>query len=714
MKAKLLSVFAVTALALTALAVIGIDDSDATATAPVTVHPIPDRNPWVSKEPLIYLNGFSSMNFEDDPYDALSQYLSGIITLDQLKTMCGYTDTPVPGVDYYTVNHSGNASLRCEKTAYRINIIEELDDYFTEDPYDNVVSYIQREISRDELRTRSGHTTTPSADDYHVTYSHDSDNVVIQSNWAYQNLSIRSYYNGQWYFTEDPHEAMQMYLNKEITEDQLKTMCGYVESDKVNWNGTYYNANFDWNGRLNIHYSRTIIGESINNMVDAYFTEDPYDAVVRYINEEINLATLKTMCGYVDNVHRESGKSYYYVSISGEPPYTNDDKGRSVRYEKVSYIQVTPKYLYLEPGDYHISVTDSDCTNVYVQCLAGRLDCYIDIKDRAGSDDFTLEGQNAIWVTGYASSGTGTIDDTWREKSITYTIDPAPAEGKTVTDFPKTVKVLSDHEWVRYTTTDSYTGYFTNENSGQLMFIKDSAEEKEFLANVIDKGLMDGSEYWSDHCEPAGEKLVIYVCRNTSSSLDRTAWLNQRTEEGTTWRYITVQAEVTGEKLSAFDVKPYKFYANYDFSIAVKYDMNKIKAVVMIYPNAMGQTVYSVLQSDRLYDFHRTFASEYELYAIPMTTGEATLEPSEIGLYTENVATSDDYGMIFAVIAIVLCILAFGTLFYAGRRPMWSDSTGLPDGSESESESEAPADGISVSEDIEPEPEIPEENTKDE
>ena len=34
--------------------------------------------------------------------------------------------------------------------------------------------------------------------------------------------------------------------------------------------------------------------------------------------------------------------------------------------------------------------------------------------------------------------------------------------------------------------------------------------------------------------------------------------------------------------------------------------------------------------------------------------------------------------MIFAVVAIVLCVMAFGILFLSGRRPKWGELEGLP------------------------------------
>ena len=75
---------------------------------------------------------------------------------------------------------------------------------------------------------------------------------------------------------------------------------------------------------------------------------------------------------------------------------------------------------------------------------------------------------------------------------------------------------------------------------------------------------------------------------------------------------------------------------------------------------------------------HMKTASEYELYCIPVTSSDGVITPTEIGLYTENVGEADNMGTVFAIVAIVLCVIAFGTLFYAGRRPRWNDSAGLP------------------------------------
>ena len=54
-----------------------------------------------------------------------------------------------------------------------------------------------------------------------------------------------------------------------------------------------------------------------------------------------------------------------------------------------------------------------------------------------------------------------------------------------------------------------------------------------------------------------------------------------------------------------------------------------------------------------------------------------TMGPVEIDIYTENVAQADDYGMVFAAVAITLCVIAFGILFISGRRPKWKDNSGL-------------------------------------
>ena len=71
-------------------------------------------------------------------------------------------------------------------------------------------------------------------------------------------------------------------------------------------------------------------------------------------------------------------------------------------------------------------------------------------------------------------------------------------------------------------------------------------------------------------------------------------------------------------------------------------------------------------------------AAEYELYAIPVSTSDSTLQPIDIEIHTENVASPDSNGMMFAVVAIILCVIAFGILFLASRRPKWGEMEGLP------------------------------------
>ena len=64
---RIISLLAVTVMIFASLVVVIPDSSDATATDPVTVHPIPeDRMPWVSISPIPYYNSLH-LYFTEDP-----------------------------------------------------------------------------------------------------------------------------------------------------------------------------------------------------------------------------------------------------------------------------------------------------------------------------------------------------------------------------------------------------------------------------------------------------------------------------------------------------------------------------------------------------------------------------------------------------------------------------------------------------------------------
>lgn len=711
MDRKLVAILSVVVMVAASFAFIISDDSDAEVSTPKTVHPVAGT-PWVSKNALIYIDSLT-MYFEDDPYDEVVKYVNGEITFDQLKTRCGYTESSarIPSIDYYEVNSYSGSGLNIVRDAKRsITILEVPEMFFTSDPQTDVIRYTDKEIGLTDLKAMHGYTeptsVDPDTDYYHITYT--GWNIVCNSyhngdtglQWDYNpDLSRYDIYND--YFAQDPYDEVVRFVNGEITADELRTKCGHMDSGSVVWNNPYYVVYRD-NNKMTIshHTQRTVMAVRPNDSVEAFFTTDPFDNVVKYVNGQMNLTQFRALDGFKERSDLESGKSYYYVSISGGDLSYNDETGRWRTFDDIRRIPISPDYLFLDKGEYHIVITDTDLTHISVDGMVDDRYDYIDITDRKGAGDIKLKAQEAIFFSDSGSSS-HSLDDTWREKSITFTIDPAPSEAQKKTEFDSTVKILSDKEWIRSITADSLTGEYYN-NSGGYMFVSGSAEETAFLENVVNKGLIDASGYGSMSVDVTGQHIVVYKCRNSSSDLPTTLWLSSTEDDGYGGtRYLSNGFECRSEKMSVSDVKPFKFYANYDFSLAVKYDTTRIKAVVMMYPGFMGTTQYAVLESERLYDFHMVYSAEYELYAIPVTSSSATLTPTEIGIYTSNVGSSDDFGMMFAIVAIFLCVLAFGTLFYAGRRPRWNEMTGLPESGGELVQHEVPDDV--------PDKEIPEE-----
>ena len=617
MNRKLLSAMIAAVMLFASLVILIPGDTDAASTEPITVHPVPgDRMPWVSKEAIPYYS-HTSLYYTEDPYEEAVKFSNGEVTLDYMKTVCGYSPSPPMGETYYSISFDSG--------------------------YSNI--------------------------NYNMNYHKDVVKPGPSSQWFTNNL----------YFTENPYSEVVRYANGEITLEQLKTRCGYTDQSDIHGDYSNYYYVTDYGSTLGIqrNANRNLPAGMYGLNGEGYFTTDPYNDVVKYLNEEINLTELKTRSGYTPKSSLVNGNSYYVVSISGWNGYSNDDFSDYVR-----YISVQPSYMFLDKGTYHINVTDTDLSYVNIRSLNSnsRYDS-IDITDRAGSGNFKVTSPDAIWLSDYSGGGGGgetSLDKTWREKSITFTIDPAPSSGEKASSYNGTVKVLPDKEWVKMTTVDDLTGTYTSQTSGEVMFISGSDEEREFVENVVDKGLMDASGYGLKTVTLTGQKVVIYECRETSAYLPDSIYLmTDSTDKGYSY---SERFECKTEKLSVSDVEPYKFYAKYDFTLAVKYDTSKVKAIVMMYPNGFGGTEYSVLQSERLYNFHMLCAAEYELYAIPVSSTDGTLHPIDIEIYTENVASPDGNGVTFAVVAIALCVIAFGILFLASRRPKWNEATGLPSG----------------------------------
>ncbi len=702
MARRMISFAAVMIMLLSSFIIVASEGTEAASTAPVTVHPIPDNNnlPWVTSSAIPYISNFT-IYFEEDPYDEAVKFFNGEITMDQLKSRCGYIGESPSGYDrYYSISHydygGGSSTSWYFHDGSHVSVMSPFQLFFEDDPRSEIEKYVKKEITLQQLKTRCGYTESESRDPgttyYMAEYTAGMGSVSIYYGLDY-NSSVYFYScYPTWYFSSDPKDDLVRFVNYEITFDELKSRCGYVENPSMSERSRYYQV-YCSNDELfiNMDSNKRIPFSSANIHPEAYFTEDPYDEVVKYLNDEMDLATLKTKCGYTIESARVEGSSYYYVSISGGGN-TYYEGSKEVEYKGLRYINISPKYLFLDKGKYHISITNTDLRSVEIKTLSPH--SYfnsINTEDGSGSTDITISSQEAIWFTGYFQRDTYSLSDTWREKKITYTLDPAPSSGTTRADFDRSVKVLSDMEWIKMTTVDTLTGYYSTQSPYDLMFISGSDEEKAFIENVIDKQLVDASGYGNRNIDVTGEKLTIYRCRSTSSDLPRTIWLSKTVEKATSTEYESKAYECRSEKLSVSDVGPFKFYANYDFSISVKYDTDKVKAVVMICPNGMGGTNYSVLESGRVYDFHMISSGEYELYAMP-SSSSGTLAPTQIGIYTENVGTSDSNGTIFAGVAIALCVLAFGTLFLAGRRPKWGDLEGLPSADTEVVHHEVPAD----------------------
>lgn len=507
------------------------------------------------------------------------------------------------------------------------------------------------------------------------------------------------------YFTDDPYAGLVRYAGGAIDYDTLKTDYGGSETltDQI------YSANFnyeyiEWRNNVTNEY-KTI--RLVPSTFDACFdATDPTDWLLDYINDRMDLDALKGKTGFTDKFSRTDGHSYYYFAVS-TPGYGYNYS--DVTYTKQKYLDFTPNYIYLDEGKYELNILDTNCNSIYVYSTTEMIDRdyaydYISITDGKGSGKVEVKTTDMIMIGDGGSSYYGNLENSWREKTITYTIDPAPGKGESRTSFDTTVKILTDKEWVKQTTDDRLTGEFSS-RSGSFVFVTGSTEEAAFIENVIDKGLTDGSSYGTDTAVVSDSTLTVYSCRNTSSYVPKKVELRSYNEE--TGYNETNSYSAKFERLSSFDVKPYKFYANHDFVISVHYDVTKVKAVIMMVPGTFGDTYY-VLQSDRVYDFHMLASAEYELYAMPSSSSSATLMPVEIGIYTEHVGKADNIGTVFAIIAILLCVAAFGTLFYAGMRPKWNDMTGLPE--DTAPVAEAPSD---IPEDAEPAPQ-PEEETNDE
>ena len=668
MNRKILAIMAVGVMLIVSVAPLLSVESDASPSESKTVHPMPRSDPWVSKEAYKSTSSFSYY-FENDPTDGMVPYITGQISLSEFQTTYGYIS--YPSGDYYYANYWGGNEFRVSQNRYveifDMDALVNDGGGYTQNPYDGVRDYINCQTDIVTLRTTYDYHTARAYTDY---WMYNSGNSITITNDSLPGTiySCSIPYTDSMNFYKDPYADFQSLASGSLSLNEVKSRCEYT--DNVDWSKLHYMTHWE-NGKIWVESqgpSTRFTNPQSELNGDMYFTSDPYDVMVSYINGTIDLDTLKASCGYTSPYERVGGVSYYAASING------GNVGNASSY--VRYIHVTPEYIYVDEGTYYISITDTDCQN-YVYLNATNPSCRYDsisIKERKGAGEIKVKASDMISFN-CDSYGSTSVDDNWREQTITYTIDPAPSDGKKMTDFTKTVTVLTDMEWVRYTTVDSYTGEFHLNYSDRYLFVQGSEEERLFLENVVDKGLMDASDYALPFVIADNQKIVAYDLRETSRWTDDYMYLYTKSLDPSKSQVI---AECDAEKMTISGVDPYKFYAKYDFTIAVHYDTSKVVAVVMMYSDITGNTNYSVLESDRVYDYHMKTASEYELYCIPVTSSDGVITPTEIGLYTENVGEADNMGTVFAIVAIVLCVIAFGTLFYAGRRPRWNDSAGLP------------------------------------
>ena len=426
----------------------------------------------------------------------------------------------------------------------------------------------------------------------------------------------------------------------------------------------YYSNNSAWVSHSTVNYQ--MYGPSFNPLW-YYFNCDPYDQFSAYARGEIEESQLTGRVLYSDLVYNQSywiaGFDYNY-----SPFFSTDN------------IIITPQPFYLEAGDYTINIIDTDCTYLCLRSVDGDGES---ISLTTGEKTTAVIELSLSIPAAYYFEGSGT-DKPWRELTILYSIDPA-VDVKKVTDFNKTVRILSNRQWVRYTTEETITGsvQFSDTYMGPYyLFEQGSAEENSFIENIVNKNLIDGSPYGSNTTSSHGKKVVIYQCSWIDRGYNRNNfWLSIDPNFGTA--YTNVGYYVDKEEIPTGSDDGSKFYAGKEFSIAVKYDTSKFLYVVMEFVNIVGQTEYAPLESERLYKFTADSAAEYAIYGV--VRDDATeIGPDEIQIYTEGVAEKDDAGLIFAAIAIFLCALAFGTLFMAGRHPRWKDDAGLPETSEEE------------------------------
>ena len=387
---------------------------------------------------------------------------------------------------------------------------------------------------------------------------------------------------------------------------------------------------------------------------------DPYDDIVKVANGEMAYSDLNKIESPV------SGTQYW---IAG---FTQDTMGIT----DIRNITVEPQIFYLDAGTYTINIVSALGDELYLRNANDLVDSKggdserITLSDGKGSVDVELRIPSAFYFISYGSTS-------WVENPITYNVDPEPT-AKTVSSYSQSATVVANKQWVSYTTVEPLNGKVQFYDSNAYIFAKGSAEDNAFLDNVVKKNKIDGSAYKSPSTtiDLYGQQLVTYKLVNVGEGDRSYDWINIDEDHGT--NYQNVRVELTTERFETGEDVNSKLYAGKNFSLAVKYDTSRILFVAIGFPTLYGSIDYVPLESEKLYSFEMDCASEYQLFAMVKDSSDS-LDAVEVEIYTDGIATPDDGGYIFAGIAIVLCALAFGTLFMAGRRPKWKENAGLPD-----------------------------------
>ncbi|MBQ3736111.1 MAG: hypothetical protein II855_04160, partial [Candidatus Methanomethylophilaceae archaeon] len=425
-----------------------------------------------------------------------------------------------------------------------------------------------------------------------------------------------------------------------------------------------------YNGSMGYSYNWTYFNKD----------QDPTEDIKKVINCEMSFDDLKT-------VTPAYGNDYWILGYGNMETQFNKN-----------YFVTEPTLLYLEKGTWNINIANTNCDYLRLvnanQLVGGRGDSEsITLSEGKGTLEIELERPTAF----YFDNGGGSFG--WLEYTVEYNINP-DLSYDVITDFPKTANIVTNYQWVKSTSVNTVDGKINISNmyDNSLLFVSGSPEEAAFITNVVNKNLMDGSEYRTEYLDVYNQKIVSYTIRETSRDLSDYLYLSIDRSHGNV--YTGESIDVDSERIPTGEQTNSKFYAGKHFSIAVSYDTSRIMYVAIGFTTVFGEVDYAPLQSGRLYEFDMESAAEYELYAV-LKNGENDMSPLEVGIYTSGLSEEDNYGTVFAIVAIAFCVLAFGTLFMAGRRPKWNDNTGLPDFDASTPES--PSVDTDVPEDVTPE-----------